>query len=823
METFIWLIIFILYVMIASTKSDIKQLRFRLQQLEEQKSKITEEKPITQEQKPFQPPLQPAVKTQPVPTIIQPQPKTAASSVAAKNQNINFLGQKLISWIAGFAAVLGFFYFVRYSIENGLLTPAARMGVAAASGAVLIILGSLILYKKKLANYQTIGEVLNGTGIAAFYFAAYASSQIYQLISQETAFALMCLTTVASIALTLIFKGKATAALALIGGFLTPALALSTKGNIIEFCLYMFIFTSAILFIGKWLVCLWLVMLALCGLYIWLFVWLFLFFVDFDSAWMFAVGVGISLLCLSMFRNENGKTLRIISQAFCITFTFATLVKTDFGMFEWGIVGILLLGLNALYLFEHKNYASLLYAATAAVFMLILGSDVNINEKQIIIGGFGIITLLPSYIMLWFKRQKEFIILPTVGAPLIYALAYYILPDGTILPCLGLITALAFAILVPRFDLNDNKLNLCASHLILSTAAVSALACADLFKIEFWPIIVTAELIVLVSLQNNFHIKKLEKGIGIAAALLAILEAENIVKIAGLLFFAPILEQSYLLKNLTPDYYWSYLLIPACGLAYLAYITKTNTARILSSVCSGLLILFAVFSFYMQIKMQIAHTTRILPTFTDCAIITNLLLLGAPGYAYTRRSAFSWISTAGLWRLIIINILFGSPFLNREFLSWGEFIFVYAVPVVIFALAAWKENKADRIWWIYATALSSFVLVSGMLTLAFYKTLYLNGINFTESGIFAYSAVWLLLSCLWLIVGLKETSLIKPAFALIYFVIAKVFIYDVSSLDGIWRISALFGLAGSLLVISYVYSRWFQPKLSKENKTEEKA
>ena len=823
MEMFVWLVIFILYVMIVSTKSDIKQLQFRLQQLEQQKLKITEEKTAIQEQKPFQPPLPPTAKPQPAPTITPSHLQTAASSAATKNQNINFLGQKLISWIAGFAAVLGFFYFVRYSIENGLLTPAARMIVATASGAVLVILGSLILYKKKLANYQTIGEVLNGTGIAAFYFAAYASSQIYQLISQETAFALMCLTTIVSIALTLIYKGKVTAVLALIGGFLTPALALGAKGNIIEFCLYMFIFTSAILFIGKWLVCLWLVMLALCGLYIWLFVWLFLFFVDFDSAWMFILGVGISLLCLSMFRKEDGKVLRIISQAFCITFAFAALIKTDFGMFEWGIVGILLLGLNALYLFEHKNYASLLYAATAAVFMLILGSDGNTNEKQIIIGSFGIITLLPSYIMLWFKRQKEFVTLPTVCAPLIYALAYYILPDGIILPCLGLITALAFAILVIRFDLNDDRLNHCASHLILSAAAVSALACADLFKIEFWPIIVTVELIVLVSLQNNFHIKKLEKGIGIAAALLAILEAENIVKITGLLFFAPILEQAYLLKNLTPDYYWSYLLIPACGLAYLAYITKTSTARVLSSVCSGLLILFAVFSFHMQIKMQIAHTTRIQPTFTDCAIITNLLLLGALGYAYTRRSAFSWITAAGLWRLFIINILFGSPFFNRITLSWGEFAFTYAVPMAIFAVTAWKENKANRTWWTYMTALSSFVLVSGILTLAFYQTLYLDGINFTDSGIFAYSAAWLLLGCLWLIIALKETPLIKPAFALIYFVIAKVFIYDVSSLDGIWRISALFGLAGSLLVISYVYSRWFQPKLNKEDRAEEKA
>lgn len=109
-------------------------------------------------------------------------------------------------------------------------------------------------------------------------------------------------------------------------------------------------------------------------------------------------------------------------------------------------------------------------------------------------------------------------------------------------------------------------------------------------------------------------------------------------------------------------------------------------------------------------------------------------------------------------------------------------------------------------------ALMSFILVSAVLTLAFYRRLYLPEIRFDNSSVFAYSAVWLILGCLWLVAAFRCRALVKPAFGLIYFVIAKVFLYDVSSLDGIWRISALFGLAGSLLVISYGYSRWFQPK-----------
>jgi len=235
--------------------------------------------------------------------------------------------------------------------------------------------------------------------------------------------------------------------------------------------------------------------------------------------------------------------------------------------------------------------------------------------------------------------------------------------------------------------------------------------------------------------------------------------------------------------------------------------------RTIAAAAAGLLAFFGLFSFYMLVKMQFAGKISLLPDFADYTLMTNLFLLGALTCAYgSNRLLGKVVFAIGLWRLFALGLLCGSPFFNRVEVFLPGTLFAYGAPMLIFAFCAFKTNGNIRDNFVRMAALMSFILVSAVLTLAFYRRLYLPGIRFDDGSVFAYSAVWLILGCLWLVAAFRCRALVKPAFGLIYFVIAKVFLYDVSSLDGIWRISALFGLAGSLLVISYGYSRWFQPK-----------
>ena len=276
MEFWFWFIIFVLFIMLMNAKSDINRLERQLNELakrlktimppaETEAEKRPEEKDDAEKQTALQlPPLpQPAAGT-PTP-LPQKQPRRPQTPDHGDGVNITFLGQKLITWIAGFAAVLGFFYFIRYSIENGLLGPVARLTAATLGGLLLTGAGCLLHYKQNVANHQRIGEALLGAGIAALYFAAYALAKIYQLAPESVSFALMCGITAASIGLTLTVGGQTTAVLALIGGFLTPALT-AGGGGISGFCTYLFILTAALLFMSRRLGTILPALLALIGL-----------------------------------------------------------------------------------------------------------------------------------------------------------------------------------------------------------------------------------------------------------------------------------------------------------------------------------------------------------------------------------------------------------------------------------------------------------------------------------------------------------------------------------------------------------------------------
>ena len=145
----------------------------------------------------------------------------------------------------------------------------------------------------------------------------------------------------------------------------------------------------------------------------------------------------------------------------------------------------------------------------------------------------------------------------------------------------------------------------------------------------------------------------------------------------------------------------------------------------------------------------------------------------------------------------------------------ADILLAYGVPFIIFAVCAVAPKGVHKNKFALAAAVMSFVLVSALLTYGLYGKLYLRSISFDDGGIFAYSALWLVLGGIWLALGFYDRVLVKPAFALIYLVVGKVFLYDVSSLEDVWRIAALFGLAGSLFAVSYVYGRWFAP--AKEN------
>ena len=170
---------------------------------------------FVREAEPAPPPASP-----PKPETVAAAPsETAAARAAALFER--FVGGRLLVWTGGIAIALAGLFLVRYSIERGLISPAARMTGAGSFG--LALLGAGEWARRRFADDPRIGQALVGAGVLILYAAAYGAHVLYGLIALPTAFALMAAVAGAALALS-IRHGAPAAALGLLAGFATPLL-----------------------------------------------------------------------------------------------------------------------------------------------------------------------------------------------------------------------------------------------------------------------------------------------------------------------------------------------------------------------------------------------------------------------------------------------------------------------------------------------------------------------------------------------------------------------------------------------------------------------
>jgi len=111
-------------------------------------------------------------------------------------------------------------YFLRWSIQRGLLGPEARVAISLLAGMAMLWGGVRILGKK----YHVIGQGLLGGGLLVFYFSMYSMGPMYKIVTIPVAFALMVGVTAAAGVLAVRVDSLLVAVIGIAGGFLTPVL-----------------------------------------------------------------------------------------------------------------------------------------------------------------------------------------------------------------------------------------------------------------------------------------------------------------------------------------------------------------------------------------------------------------------------------------------------------------------------------------------------------------------------------------------------------------------------------------------------------------------
>lgn len=170
----------------------------------------------------------------------------AAAARASLEEKI---GSRWAVWIGGLALGLGGIFLVRYSIEAGLLGPAARVFLGLVFSCLLLAGGEWL---RRSGFAETPGSaqrayipgVLAAAGAVSAFASVYAAYGLYGLIGPAFAFIALGAVGVATLILAL-RHGPALAALGLLAAYATPLLVSSNEPALLPLVIYLAVVTAA--------------------------------------------------------------------------------------------------------------------------------------------------------------------------------------------------------------------------------------------------------------------------------------------------------------------------------------------------------------------------------------------------------------------------------------------------------------------------------------------------------------------------------------------------------------------------------------------------
>lgn len=208
------------------------------------------------------------------PTTRAPRPRRW--QVAQIRANLSGLeervGARWTVWVGGLALALGGVFLVRFAVEQNLIGPTGRILLGLALAAALLAAGEALRRRDRrdgftdlpAAHMPNVPSVLTAVGTMTAFGSLYAAYELYHLLSPAVAFLLLGLTGVATL-LAALLHGPALAALGFVGAAVTPMLISSDAPNAWGVVLLIAMVTASALAVARIRLWRWLALLALAG------------------------------------------------------------------------------------------------------------------------------------------------------------------------------------------------------------------------------------------------------------------------------------------------------------------------------------------------------------------------------------------------------------------------------------------------------------------------------------------------------------------------------------------------------------------------------
>ena len=142
--------------------------------------------------------------------------------------------------------VMGLGFFLKYSIDKGLIDEMGRILLTAVAGLVMLVAGTHMLGRK----YHLLGQGLIGAGIASLYLSVFAAHSFYGKIDDLTALGLMITVTCVAGWIAVRFNSILVAVLGILGGYGTPVMLQTHVVNFIGLYSYLLILGIGVFAVG---------------------------------------------------------------------------------------------------------------------------------------------------------------------------------------------------------------------------------------------------------------------------------------------------------------------------------------------------------------------------------------------------------------------------------------------------------------------------------------------------------------------------------------------------------------------------------------------
>lgn len=836
-------------ISISNLKARVKALEDKIDQLLQKTPKPVTVKSVIEE----------------LPAAAQPETAAFIKPIAEKKREKprvsveQQIGARLFVWLAGISLALAAVFFVKYSIEQELLSPVVRLIISSIFGICLIGVAELIKIRVHLPYQIRLSQSLFGAGIIALYGVLFAGSNIYHLISPLLAFLGMAVITAIAVVASL-RHGMPIAILGLIGGFFTPMLIQTKHPSAFGLFAYLYLLFIGMLMLARKVQWWWLVPAVYLAALTWKLIWLSLYFDKDQAIWgsLFLVLISFSLFyyfktsaaLLKDLAAPKRRLLTIFSwvAVFAATLLLGIDVKmVDFDLLYWGLFLLLSLASIVFAYYEEDNYGYLPIPVLILSFYLYYDHPLlGMTPYHILAALVIIFVVIPYVIMRKMKRAEIMAGISAFGAIVYFLLTYHKLSHFELIPISHLwpILSLALGVLAigatkdikQRFKFYSRLEWLLAIYAMTASAFIAIAFCLY-FETKFLVTALAAEGLAIAWLATRYAIRVLPY------LSFVLLTAAFILLLPQLLEFVEYAFQSFWEDRsytfIKAFYLLDNPLFHVCGPALMilisCFILKQRAQDGIVRFYEFITLPIFTVGFYLFLRkltaMGIDSHTLDVPTFFDRALTLNLILaLSYVGFKYASmygRVAFLWsakfLLIIAALRIGYIEIYSLNPLRVDDFVgNWPivNYLFVmYGFPIVWLWLMSRETDSRILKNILNVGQFGFFFALISLNIRQLYHGGYIATVTTSELELYTYSVVWGMMGVALLILAIVTRSLLYRYASLVFIAItiAKVFMYDAAKLEGLYRVLSFLVLGLVLIGISYVYSRYvFQKTESKE-------